>query len=495
MSTTLPDALTDADGPDDPFTTTGLDAPPTDPTRAALAELRTLLPGQVVVHGEPYWDLHRLGWVVNVDQQPHAVVTVADADDVVAVVRFARRHRLTVAAQPGGHGATSALTGTVVLRTRGLAGIEIDIASRTARVGAGVKFGELLAELDGTGLTALAGSTPDTTVVGLSLGGGLSWFGRAYGLAADSIVSLDLVDADGQLVRVTAASDPDLYWAVRGGGGDFGVVTAVEIRLHPAGHVYGGRLMWPIEAAPQVLRAYRDATATAPDELTLWAHLLRFPPLEVIPEPLRGGSFVTVDATYLGSAEDADALLAPLRALSPAMDTMGTVALSRLGDVLQEPVDPTPAMERSTLLRELSDDTLDALLGATGPESDSMLTIVQLRHLGGALARPAEQPGAVGVLDDPFQLFLLGIPAVPELVAPLQAALSSAESAVAPWASGRRLFNFLGSHEDPSAAFTPEALARLRRVKVSRDPHGVIRSNRPVLTGTGRVPAQGLARG
>ena len=122
------------------------------------------------------------------------------------------------------------------------------------------------------------GSTPDTTVVGLSLGGGMSWFGRAYGLAADSIVALEIVDADGELVRVTADSDPDLFWALRGGGGDFGIMIAAEVALHPAAEVYGGRLMWPIEHAPEVLRAFQQVTASAPDELTVWFHLLRFPP-------------------------------------------------------------------------------------------------------------------------------------------------------------------------------------------------------------------------
>jgi hypothetical protein len=456
-------------------------------------ELRALLPGKVVVPGDAGWEAARTPWIVNVDQQPRAVVNVTDAMDIVTVVRFAHDCGLTVAAQPGGHGSTRAVDDTILLRTRGLGGIEVDVDARVARVGAGVKWGELMAALDGTGLTGLVGSTPDTTVVGLSLGGGMSWFGRAYGLAADSIVALEIVDAQGELVRVTADSDPDLFWALRGGGGDFGIVVAAEVALHPAAEVYGGRLMWPIEHAPEVLRAFQRVTASAPDELTVWFHLLRFPPIPEVPEPLRGGSFVSFDLTYIGDADAAEELLVPVRELStPMIDTLAPVALVTIGDILQEPLDPMPAMERSRLLSGLPDEAMDALLEVAGPEAQSMLTIVQLRHLGGALARPAAYPGAVGTVEEPYQLFALGIPMVPELVKPLRAHLDAVEKAMAPFATDRRMFNFLGHNADPAQAFTPEALERLRAIKCERDPFGVIRSNRPVLQArmAGHIPHQ-----
>jgi FAD/FMN-containing dehydrogenase len=226
-------------------------------------QLRDLLPGKVVFPGDAEWNAARMPWIVNIDQHPRAVVTVDSAQDVVTVVQFARVNGLTVAAQPGGHGGTRALDDTILLRTRGLGGIEVDVDAATARVGAGVKWGELMTALDGTGLVGLAGSTPDTTVVGLSVGGGMSWFGRAYGLAADSLVALEVVNANGELTRVTAENDPDLFWAIRGGGGDFGIITAAEVALHPAPTIYGGRLMWPIEHAADVLRAFQTVTASA----------------------------------------------------------------------------------------------------------------------------------------------------------------------------------------------------------------------------------------
>ena len=215
----------------------------------ALGELSALLPGQVTRPGEPEWDRIRYGFNLAVDQQPVAVVTAVDEEDVVATVRWANRYGATVSAQPVGHGATRATDGVVVLRTRGLREIVVDPQRRVARVGAGAKWGEVLAATAPYGLTGLAGSSPDPTVAGFSLSGGLSWFGRAYGLAAHSIVGIDLVDPSGERRWVTAASNPDLFWALRGGGGDFGIAVALEIALHPAPHVYGGRLMWPIEMA------------------------------------------------------------------------------------------------------------------------------------------------------------------------------------------------------------------------------------------------------
>jgi hypothetical protein len=450
----------------------------------ALTELAATLPGEVMTPDDPGWEQASAAWVLSVDQRPAAVVTVADEEDVVAAVRWAARHGLTVSAQPVGHGATTALDRTILIRTRALSEITVDTQRHVARVGAGVKWGELLAATEPYGLTALAGSSPDPSVVGFTLGGGLSWFGRAHGLAAHGVVAVELVDARGELRRVTAATDPDLFWALRGGGGDFGIVTAMEIELHPAPHLCGGRLMWPIEMAFPVLSAFSAITKDAPDELTLWAHIFRFPPMPMVPEPLRGRAFVSVDVTYLGTAEDAERLLDPLRQI-PAQfsDSMATVPLSELGAIAAEPVDPMPTAELSGLLRAFDLKAIERLLSVAGASVQSPLSVVQIRHLGGSLSRATEEDGPAGAIAEPYQLFCLGVPMSPELGGAIAGSFGTMREAMAGHLTGRTFFNFLGDSDDPRRAFSAEALDRLGDVKRRVDPHGTIRSNRPVLRG------------
>ncbi len=456
--------------------------PPTrDDTGTGLRELHADLPGRVLLPGSPGWDRARLGWSVNVDQQPVAVVTVRDAQDVVTAVTCAARHGLSVSTQPVGHGATTALSGTVLLRTGALQDIDVDVVRRVARVGAGVKWGTLLAALEPTGLMALAGSSPDPSVVGFTLGGGLSWFSRALGLTAHSVVAFDVVDAGGVRRRVSPATDPDLFWAMCGGGGDFGVVLAVELMLDDAGPVVGGRMLWPIEMARPVLRAFRQITSDAPDELTLWAHLFRFPPMPELPELLRGRAFVSVDMTLLGSETEANRLLSRLRQLpAQVLDTVGVVPLSQLGGIAAEPVDPMPTQEYSELLHTLDDAAVDRLVDAAGTAADLPLAVVQIRHLGGALARARSEDGPNGAVTEQYSLFCLGVPVAPGLPEAIEAAFGEVRAALAEQRSGRTFFNFLGAESDLGSTFSAPARARLRRVKAATDPAGVFRSNRPV---------------
>jgi FAD/FMN-containing dehydrogenase len=420
--------------------------------------------------------------VLNVEQRPLAVLEVRDAADVQAAVRWAVDHDVQVTAQPGGHGAGDALDGVLLLRTRALAGIEIDLQRQTVRFGAGVKAGELLAALDGTGLTFLAGSNPDVSVVGLTIGGGLSWFGRAYGLAAHSIVSAEVVDGLGRIRTVTRDDHPQLFWALRGGGGDFGIVTHLELRLHPAPAVYGGRLFWPLAQMGEVLRVFRAVTESAPPELTLAYHSYRFPPLPHVPEPMRGQAFASVAMAYLGEAGDAEHWLAPLREVPGLVhDLMGPVPLAELARISGEPTDPAPNLDTSTLLERLDDDTIDRLVDAVGAASGSSLAVFQVRHLGAAFTVGSTLEGAAGRIDQPYQVYALGFPVLPDLVDPIRAALRRVEEAVAPASSGTTTANFLHAGGDVDRCWPPEVRARLRAIKAEVDPLGTIRSNRPVM--------------
>ncbi len=447
----------------------------------ALDDLRRRIAGRLHTPGDETWEAVRTPWVVNIPQHPMAVLEVRDADDVVAAVRWAVDHGFQVTAQPTGHSGLSALDETLLLRTRALGGIEVDVRRRTATVGAGVKAGELCAALEGTGLTFLCGSNPDPSVTGMTITGGISWFGRAYGLGADSIVSVELVDGLGRYRRLSATEDPELFWAVRGGGGDFGIITRLEVALHPAPAVYGGRFLWPLEQTEAVLRTFKEATEVAPEQLTTWFHVYQFPPFPDVPEPIRGKSFASVAIAFIGSAEEAEPHLAAYRAIpGMVMDLVGEVPLSALGSIAEEPTDPMPGMQHSQLLEDLDDDAIAALVATVGPDSGSPLTIVQIRHLGGAFAADRPGRGSHGPVTEPYNLFALGVPAVPELVAPIEMFFGRLGASVAHVASGRTLLNFLEWDEEPGKWWAPATRERLASAKAVSDPLQTIRSNRSV---------------
>ena len=456
---------------------------PTHPQRASaeLSALRAAVRGQVHLPGDAGFDQVAAPWNLAVRQSPAAVVEVADAADVVAAVRWAGEHGLSVSAQPGGHGATPAVDGTILLRTAALDEVWVDADAGVARVGAGVKWGALLPALDGTGRIGLAGSNPDVSVVGYLLGGGMSWFGRRYGVAARALRAVEIVDGTGRHRWVTDETDPDLMWALRGGGGEFGIVTRVEIALQREPELHGGKLMFPIEAAGRVLAAFAQVTADAPDGLTCWASLMHFPDVPFLPDLLRGRSFAVIDATWLGTAQEGAELLAPFRAAAdPIHDTVGPVTIGRLGEVAAEPTDPTPAIDWSTTLSGLEDATIDRLLGACGDRSSCALTSIQLRHLGGAFAVPSDNPGATDTVPGAYMVFAFGIPAVPELVDPIRGSLAALAQALSPESLDRVTLTMLGEGMPLSLVHDEAALDRLRAVKGRLDPAGVIRGNRPL---------------
>jgi FAD/FMN-containing dehydrogenase len=441
-------------------------------------DLRRHLTGSVVGPGDDRWEQARRGWNLQVDQRPAAVVNAGSVADISTAVRTAADHGLAVTVQPRGHGGTAALDGTVLVRPTALGTVDIDLDRRRARIGAAVRWQRVNEALTGTGLTGLAGSTGDVSVIGYTLGGGLSWFGRRYGLAAHRIVAAELVTPEARHVRVTERDDPELMWALRGGGGDFGIVTALEVELVPAQHVYGGRLVWPAEHAAAVLTAYAQTTAAAPEQLTAWAWLLNLPDAEFVPAPMRGRWAVAVDVTYLGDEAEAERHLRPLRALTPPpAGLLGTVALAHLGAIAAEPTEPTPLLDGAAMLIEFDESVVTTLLDAIAPGQPSPLAIVEIRHLAGAFARPDEH-GAAGHLREPY-LLLSGGPVPDPAVAPaLEAHIDRIDAAVAGHSSGRLPPN-LG--HDAARIYPPHILARLRRIKQERDPQGRIRSNRPVL--------------
>src|SRR5215470_4570309 len=330
----------------------------------------------------------------------------------------------------------------------------------------------------GHGLTALAGSSPDVGVVGYTIGGGMSWLGRAYGLSANNVEAIEVVTADGRLVRADACTEPDLFWALRGGGGSFGVVTAIELRLFPITEVYAGLLWWPADAAPRVLPAWRELTqADLPDEFTTCARLRNFPPIPGVPEPLRGRSFVVIDAVHLGSPPEADALLAPLRALRPVTDTVGTVSMPALSHLHGDPAHPVPGAGDGLLLATLPPEAIDTVLGLTGQGSPPPLLGVEIRHLGGEMRRARPQNGAQAAFDAEYGVFVAGMPTTPAAAPAATSGIAAVTSAVSPWAADHTCLNLTETRRDPACFWTPQAYERLRRIKAAVDPDDIIRAN------------------
>jgi len=464
------------------MTTNPTDQPTRHAARLPLRALAEQVSGRLHTAEDPDWPATIVPWRVNVAQRPVAVLDAHDSDDVVAAVRWAALHEVPVATQTTGHGATqvggvSPADGALVVRCTGLTDIEVDLDRRTAWVGAGVRAGALLAALDGTGCTFLCGSNPSPTVVGMTVTGGLSWFGRAYGSGADSIRTVELVDGLGRLRRI-GPDEAERFWAVRGAGGDFGVITRMEIALHPAPSVYGGRLVWPVERLPEVLAAFRTVTAHAPRELTVWMQVQHFPDVPFLPEAIRGQSFAAVAYTFLGAEATAQMRMAPLAAVAGRLlDTSGPVPIATLGDVAAEPVDPTPALEHAQLLHSLDDATAAALVEQVGTRGACPITITQVRHLGGALREGGAS--AFGTIEEEYLLQGIGVPAVPELVPVIEGGFAGLDSACATVSSGRAPLAFLA--ETPTVRWwTAETRARLVAAKQDLDPLGIVRSNRPV---------------
>ncbi|HEY7692113.1 MAG TPA: FAD-binding oxidoreductase, partial [Gaiellaceae bacterium] len=301
----------------------------------ALRPLRARLRGDVIEPGRDGWDTATQAFNLTVVQQPALVALPADVEDVIQIVAFARANGMQVAAQRTGHNAEplGAMDDVILVKTDNLKGVEIDAERRIARVGAGSKWADVVPPASDLGLAALHGSTPDVSVAGYSLGGGIGWYARKLGLSANSVTAIELVTADGRLRRVDAGNDPDLFWALRGGGGSFGIVTALEVQLYSIPDIYAGVLFYPWERSSEVLHAWLEWTAGVPDEVTSVGRILQFPPLEEIPEPLRGGRFAIVEAVYMGDEDSGSDLLKPLRDLGPALDTFEMVPPAGLAEL------------------------------------------------------------------------------------------------------------------------------------------------------------------
>ena len=450
---------------------------------SSLSRLTSALPGKIVTPEHARFDEARRAWNLAIDQRPAAVAFPESPQDVAAAVRFARGLGLRVAAQGTGHsaGPLGSLEDTILLKTERMREVSVDPARRTARVEAGATWFEVVDAAAPHGLAALAGSSPDVGVVGYTLAGGLSFLGRRFGLAANHVSAIELVTADGEFVRADREHEPDLFWALRGGGGSFAIVTAIEFELFAIAQAYAGILWYPIDRGPEVLHTWRELTqSNVPDELTTVGRFLNLPPTPEIPEPVRGKSFAIIEAYHLGDPVDADDLLAPLRALGPLNDTITTVQMPALSHMHMDPEQPVPAAGDGLMVDHLPADALDAFVEVAGAHAQLPLVSIELRHLGGELHRTGPEHGALASIDADYAIGAVGMVAAPELEAAVRTQVQAVKAALAPWAARHMYLGFAETQRDAATFWTEQAYHRLRRVKTSIDPDDLIRSNHPI---------------
>jgi FAD/FMN-containing dehydrogenase len=453
-------------------------------TLTDVAQLRSRIAGDVITPGDAEYDVARQAWNLAVDQEPVMVALPESAGDVARIVRYAREKGVRVAPQGTGHnaGPMERLDDTILMKTSRMVGVEINAHERYARVGAGAIWADVVGPAQEHGLTAMSGSSPDVGVVGYTLGGGFSWIGRKHGLAANNVRAIELVTAEGRLVRADHENHPDLFWALRGGGGNFGAVTAIELYLFPFSEIYAGMLAFPIERASEVLNTWNELLPSLPDEMTTVGRMVRVPELPEVPEFLRGRELAVVEAFYLGDEADGARPIQPLRELGPEIDTVATMPTSELIHVHMDPPHPVPGDgDHAMIGSRMPRAGIDAFVAAFRSDAGSPLLMAELRQLGGAFARSAPGHGAAGTFDAAYSMFSVGMTPTPEIAAAVACALPVMRDAMAPYEGGRQYLNFAEQKGvDVHGFFHGDTFERLRSVKAQYDPDELFRANHEI---------------
>lgn len=445
------------------------------------ARLRAALGDRIVLAGDAEYDTVRLPWNRAIDQRPFAVARPESAEEVVDIVRAAAASGLRVAPQSTGHAAGalagSDLSDVVLVSLAGMRGATVDAEAGTALVLGGSQWNDVLAVAAPHGLTALHGSAGDVSVVGYALSGGLSFYGRAHGLAVGSVRDVQLVTADGALVRASATENPDLFWAVRGGSGAFGIVVSLEIDLLPYADVFAGMLLWDAARASEVAHAWARWTTELPESVSTSLRLMHFPPIPELPPFLSGRSVLVIDGAILETDAAAAAILDPLRALGPEIDTFARIPSAALVAVHMDPPEPSPAVSGHAMLRAVPAEAIDAFVSAAATQGPM---VSELRHVGGAAARRPDGGGAVASIEADYLVGGVGMVPVPELAVPAAAAVHRLVAALAPWHADACALTFIDGGEVDRALGFGASAERLRDLKHRYDPDGLFVAAHPV---------------
>jgi len=452
---------------------------------AVAAELARHVRGRVTGPDSSDWDTARIAWNRRIDQRPLLIVDAEGPDDIAATVAYAARHGFQVTVQTSGHGAGASIENAILLRTNGLREITVDPERQRVRVGAGVSVGELMTALSPHGLAMSPGTCSDVGVIGYVTFGGVGVLGRALGFAANQVLGADVITADGSRIRADATTNEDLFWALRGGGGGFALVTHLDLALAPVPAAFGGQLIWPVEAAAEVFDAWASWAPGLTGDTTAFACVLQMPPAPQLPEALRGRRIVMVTVCHAGAADQAMSLVDPVSSVgAPLLNSLRPLSIADVGALFGPAVPPVPLRNRSELLSSLPGAAVREFVAQTGPMSGSPLQLAQIRHLGAAFAQPAQQPGGAGVIGRADAQFLVELTAITPSQEADVAARGYEESllaALSPWTTGTTLPSFADPGTDPAGrVFSLATRQRLADVKHRYDPANVFCASFPV---------------
>jgi hypothetical protein len=438
-------------------------------------ELRTAVSGSVLEPGDAGFDEEVSGFNLAVQQRPDLVVGVTSTDDVVAAVRFARAQRMPVRVQATGHGAHQPITDGLLVSTKALDSVSIDVDSRTATIGAGTMWAAVISAADPHGLAPITGSSTNVGVVGYLLGGGLGPLARSHGFSSDYVRSFTVVTPTGEVVQASADDNPNLFWALRGGKNGLGIVTEVQVELVPMPELYAGSLAFEGAAIEPAIRRWVEFTSTAPDDVTTSVAVYHFPPIDLIPEVFRGKDILMIRFARPGDAADGARIAAPLRDAAPTLvDNLGPMARSDVGLIHNDPSDPGPAWSRGAMLDSIDEEFVTVLLSQAGAGVRTPIMIAEIRHLGGRTNVQPDGGDAVGGRGAAFAMSMISAPD-PSLFAEVApAATSQLLDALAAWLSSEMNANY--GLDAPEHIWPGAVGERLTAIRSAGDPDGIFAS-------------------
>ena len=437
--------------------------------------LADVLPGRVLTRDAAGFAAEVAGFNSGVVHRPEVVVAAETVEDVLRAVRFARQRGLPVNVQATGHGHAPA-HGGVFISTRRLDHVRIDTARRMVTAGAGAQWGAVVAAAAEHGLAPISGSSPTVGVVGYLLGGGLGPLARSHGFSSDYLARATVVTGTGELVEASTRDHEDLFWALRGGKHGLGVVTEVDVRLVALPALYAGALFFDEPQIEAALRAWIDWTQTADARVTTSAAIVRFPPLEAVPSPLRGRRMLSLRFAFAGASDEGQRLAAPLRAAAIVhLDTLGPLPLAEVARIHSDPTHPVASWVTGRLLTHLDQRLASVMLASFGPGTDAPFVATELRHIGEATRRDVPEGSAVGGRAASFTLGMVSVDAA-RFASEVPRAADSVTTALADWIAPITNINFAPqarTAEELAHCWPPAIHSRLEEVRRTYDPHGL----------------------